>query len=278
MRVRILIPIAVLAFLLVAGAAISGPRDTAMHVTRLGGNSVLAQPYVDRFLRYVENAVGWTPSTMKGSFLVTKKNVLEFIAKAKPGMAIMEPPLYFEYRKAWQLEPIVQLESKDLVSERLHLVVKDAAFKELADLKGKRLWTTLADYPAYLSRIVLGGQVDAARHFRLSQVGQAMKGARGVLRGDCEAVILDDDQFAEAKKIEGGKALRTIYDSQTLPALPVVVFGAAFTPKEREAMAKTLMEMCGTPKGGAICKKMRIGRFAPLNTPLFNSIQKRYGD
>jgi hypothetical protein len=267
-----------LAVLLVSTMVHSGPRDVAIHITRLGGNSVLAQPYVDRFLRYVESAAAWTTSSMTGSFQISKSKAIAYVAKAKPGIGIMEPPLYFEYRQAWQLQLILQAESKDLVSERLHVVVKDPAFKGIADLKGKRLWTTLAEHPKYLSRIVLNDQVDAPRHFVLRQVDQAMKGARSVLRGDCDATILDGEQLARAREIEGGKNLRIIHDSPALPALPVVIFGSALSAADRAALVRVLLEMCGSAKGRGICQKMHIGRFAPLNAALFNDLQKRYGE
>jgi len=267
-----------LAALFAAPMAVSGPKDIAMHLTRLGGNSVLAQPYVDEFLRYIESAAGWAPGTMAGTFHVSKKGAIAYVARARPGIGIMEPPLYFEYRQAWQLEIILQAESNDLVADRLHVVVQDPAVKELADLKGRRLWTTLADYPRYLSRVVLGGQVDAAAHFALKPVHQALTGARGVLRGDCDAAILDDDQFAKAREMEGGKNLRAIYDSPALPPLPVVVFGTALTVAERQALVKALIGMGGNSEGAAICRRMHIGRFSELNSALFGDIQKRYGE
>ena len=268
----------VLAVLVAATTTISGPKVIAIHITRLGGNSVLAQPYVDSFLRYIESAVGWAPAAMDGSFHVSKKNAIAYVARAQPGIGIMEPPLYFEYRQAWQLQLILQAESRDLVADQLHVVVKDPAVKGLADLKGKRLWTTLADYPRYLSKVVLDGQVDAAGFFALNHVHSALAGARGVLRGDCEAAILDDDQLARAKEMEGGKNLRTIFDSPALPPLPVVVFGAALTAEERQVLARALLGMSGTSEGAAICRKMHIGRFAEANTALFDNIQKRYGE
>jgi ABC-type phosphate/phosphonate transport system substrate-binding protein len=266
-----------LAMLLATEVAYSRPRDVAIHVTRLGGNTTLAQPYVDSFLRYVESATGWTPYSMTGSFQISKTGAIAYVAKAKPGIGIIEPPLYFENRHAWQLQPILQTESKKLVSDRLHVVVKDPAIRVLTDLKGKRLWTTLAEHPKYLSRIVLNGQADAAGLFILRRVDSAMKGARSVLRGDCEATILDDEQLTKAKKIQGGRNLRVIYDSPPLPALPVVAFGTVLSAQERAMLTKVLLEMCGSSKGAGICKKMRIGRFAPLDTALFADLQKRYG-
>ena len=278
MRNRIIVAAVALAVLCAAAAALAGPRDAAINVTRLGGDSAAAQPYITKFLRYLESEAGWPAGSGKGSFLLTRKEALSYIESAKPGFGMIDPPLYFEIRTSAQLQPILQVESKDLYSERLHVVVKDPAFKTLADLKGKRLWSTIAEYPRYLSKVVLGGQVDAASHFELKQIGQALKGVRAVLRGDCDATLLDDEQLAKAKEIAGGGGLRTVYSSPVLPPIPVVVFGATYPAADREALVKAFKAMCGTSEGGAICKEMHIQKIVPFNSAAFGDAQKRYGE
>ncbi len=264
--------------ILAAVPASAGPKDIAIHVTRLGGDSASAQPFVDRFLRYIEGKTGWTTGSTKGSFLVNRKEATAFVTGTKPGIGMMDPPLYFEMRKTWNLQPILQVESAELVSPRMHVVVKDPAIRTLSDLAGKRLWTLLADYPAYLSKVVLDGQVDASSHFVLKQVGQALRGAKAVLRGDCEATILDDEQLAKAKEITGGQDLRAIYSSPALPAIPVVLFGTDLPPADRDALVKALKPMCGTPDGGAVCREMHIGRFVPVDAATFDAALGRFGN
>ncbi|MBI5528294.1 MAG: PhnD/SsuA/transferrin family substrate-binding protein [Deltaproteobacteria bacterium] len=263
--------------LLPAAAAFAGRHDVVVHVTRLGGDSASAQPYLDRFLRYLESQAGWPAGSAKGSFTVTRKEMTSYISSAEPGIGMLEPQAYIELKKGLNLEPIVQVESKDLVSDKFHLVVKDPAIKSLADLKGKRLWTTLADYPGYLSKVVLGGQVQAASHFELKQIGQALKGVRGVLRGDCDATVLDDEQLAKAREIEGGKDLRTIHSSERLPHIPIVAIGTDLPAAERATLIKVFTGLCGTEKGAAICKEMHIERFVPINAAVFRDAEKRFG-
>lgn len=265
-----------LAFSVQGAQALAGPRDFVSFVTRLGGDPEAAQPYIAKFLDYLEGPAGWPKGSTKGSFLTTRKEALAYIESSKPGLGMMEPQLYLELRKTHALTPIAQVVSPDLASERLHLVVKDPAIKDLADLKGKRLHTTLADAPQYLSRVVLSGKVDAAQHFQIKGVGQAMKGARALLRGEADATLLDDEQLAAARKLEGGAALRSIHDSPALPPLLVVVFGKALKPEEQKKLSKVLTEMCGTPKGGEVCKEMHITKFAPVSSPALADAQKRY--
>ncbi|MCS6915716.1 MAG: PhnD/SsuA/transferrin family substrate-binding protein [Myxococcales bacterium] len=266
----------VLAVALAAVPAEAGPRDFAIYVTRLGGDPEAAQPYIEKFLAYLEQAIGWPRGSASGKFLTTRKEALAYIDSAAPGLGLLEPSLYLELRRSHGLEPLVQVVSKDLVSERLHLVVKDPSIRTLSDLKGKRLWTTLADAPVYLSRIVLDGRVDAASHFELKAIGQAMKGVRGVLRGEADATLLDEEQLRAAQKLDGGAQLRSVYDSQPLPPMPVVAFGKSLKEEERRRLARALLEMCGTPKGAEVCREMHITRFAPVQGQAFLAAQKRY--
>jgi len=261
-----------------APAALAGPRDIAIHVTRLGGDAASAQPYVDRFLRYVERAAGWEAGSMKGRFLVTKREATEYIAAAQPGIGMLEAPLFFELRAKHELQPVLQVESAELNTKTLHVVVKDPAIQDLAALKGRKVWTTLAEYPAYLSKVVLDGKADAAADWKLKPIGQALRGVRGVLRGDCDATLLDDEQLAKAKEITGGADLRAIYTSPALPPIPVVTFGSVLPAADRDALVQALQAMCDTPDGGAICREMHIGRLVPVDEAVFTAARTRLGD
>ena len=166
----------------------------------------------------------------------------------------------------------------DLVERLESYLARIALAANLQPVLAEAFLTLLHDRWRHKTLAMLGGQVDAAAHFALKPVHQALTGARGVLRGDCDAAILDDDQFARAREMEGGKNLRAIYDSPALPPLPVVVFGTALTVAERQALVKALIGMGGNSEGAAICRRMHIGRFSELNSALFGDIQKRYGE
>lgn len=245
------------------------------HVTRLGGDSAAAQPFIDKFLRYLEDKLGWPTGESQGRFHPTRKEALAFIDTEKPGFGLLEPAVYFELRKPKRLEAVAQIESKELVTGRLHLVVKDAALKSPSDLGGKSLCSTLADQPRYLSRIVFEGKLDAASHFSLQPVRQAIKGVRNVLKGECSATLLDDDMLVAAAKLEGGAELRAISVSPPLPPAVLVAFGKT-TAVEKKKLVTQLTSMCADPVGQAICQEMRIARFVPVDQKLFADAAKSY--
>lgn len=254
----------------------AGAKDFAVYTTRLGGDSESAQPYIDKFAAQLETALKWPKGSVKGSFLPSRKEALAYLTAKQPGFGVMEPALYFELRKEQKLESVVQIDSADLNAGKLHLVVKDPALKSLADLKGKRLMTGLADSPKYLGRVVLGLKDDPTTYFSLKGTGVATKGVRAVLRGEADATLLDDGQLEAAKKMEGGDALRTIYSSPALPPVVVVTLGPALSADERKKLAQALLTMCGTPDGAAVCKEMHIGKFTPVSTDLFKTAQTKF--
>jgi ABC-type phosphate/phosphonate transport system substrate-binding protein len=243
----------------------------------MGGDSATAQPFIERFLRYLEGELGWPAASIKGSFLSTRREATTFVTGTQPGIGMLDPQLYFEMRKDWNLQPILQVESADLYSKKLNVVVKDPAISGLSGLAGRKLWTTLADYPKYLGKVVLDGKVDPST-ITLKHIGQALKGVRGVLRGDCDATVLDNDQLAKAREIPGAQDLRVIHSSAALPPIPVVVFGTGLSGADKDALAKALLAMCGSAKGAPICKEMFIGRFKALDKAAFGDAEKKMGE
>lgn len=262
------------AFLLQTAAGLAGPRDFAIYSTRLGGDAETAKPYVDKLAAYIEKTAGWPKDSTKGQFFVSKKDVLAGIEQQKPGFAFVEPQLYLELQKASKLEVVAGVDSAELNTTKLNVVVKDPAYKSLADLKGKKVWTTLADWPRYLSHVVFGGK--GPTNLELKQIGAVTKGARAVIKGDADATLLDDQQLEEMKKLDGGAALRSIYSSPKLPTLLVVTFGATAAGGDKQSLAKLLTGMCSTPDGGPVCKDMRITKFVPVDNATIKAAREAY--
>lgn len=256
-------------------AAQAGPSDFAIYALRLGGEPEAAQPYIDRMAGEIERAAGWAKGAAKGRFLTSRKELAGFMDAQKPGFGILEPWVYFELRQSQKLDLVVAVDSADLNSPKLHVVVKDPAWKTLADLKDKKLWTHLADSPAYLGQVVLDGKQPAQTHFQLKQVGSALKAARAVLRGEADAALLDDEQLAMAQKLEGGAGLRVLYSSTPLPPVVVVAFGAVLPQDKQKDLRKALLNLCaGT--GAATCKEMHISKFVAPDNKLFQEAQRRF--
>ena len=256
--------------------AFAGGRDFTVSTTRLGGDPESAQPYIDKFAGHLEKLANFPKGSLKGVFAPSRKEALTDINARKPGFGVLDPWLYFDLRAAQNLEAIAEVRSAELNSAHFYVVVKDPGWKTLDDLQGKRLWTHLAEYPQYLSRVVLDGKGAAETRFALKQVGNVMKAVRAVLHGEADAAIVDESQLEAAKKLDGGAALRVLYASTPQPPAVLVVFNGNVAPADKQPLAKAVLTLCGTKEGGEICAEMHISRFVELDKTLFSAAQKRY--
>jgi ABC-type phosphate/phosphonate transport system substrate-binding protein len=275
--VRVLtLSLLVLASGLVPRSAAAGPKDFAIFTPGMGGDPETARPYIEKFAQFLDKALGWPPGSAKGTFYVGRKEALSGVASQKPGFGVLEPSLYLELRKGQKAEVLAQVDSPDLNSQHLYVVAKNPAYKSLPDLAGKKLWTTLADSGRYLSNVVLDGKGPAETRFALKQVGIYTKAVRAVLRGEADATVLNDQQLAEAKKMEGGAELRVVYQAPPLPALVVVTLDGGLPGGEAQKLTRVLLQMCGEPAGSEICKQMHIEKFIAANAAVLSAAQKRY--
>lgn len=256
-------------------ASAAPPHDFSIYAIRMGGDAAQAKPYVDRFARHLETVTGWPTASSNGAFFTSRKEAVAALDAQKPGWAVVEPSLYFELRKSHKAVAVAQVVSSDLNTAQLHVIVKDPAIKSLSDLSGKRVWTQLADAGKYLSNVVFDGKGAAETRFQLKQVGVVTKGIRAVIRGEADATLVDPDQLVEAKKMEGGADLRSVYTSEALPGLLVVAF-PQLAAADQKKLSTALIGMCATANGGPVCKEMHIQKFEAVNSAQLSTTEKRY--
>ncbi|MDB4968129.1 MAG: hypothetical protein JWN44_3818 [Myxococcales bacterium] len=256
-----------------SGVAFAGGRDFIVEHAGAGANAANAQPYIDQFLRVAEQASGWPANAAKGEWVDDAPSAEKAITEKKPGFAILDPEVYFELRKRDALEPIGVVRGKTFNKGHYSLVVKDPAFKTLADLKGKKLISNHLASVKYINKVAFDGKVDVAKDFAMTRTAQPSKPIKSVAKGESDAALIDDEQLAQMKEL--APDLKVIWTSPALPPTPVVAFTKNVTPADRAAFAKALPKLCDD-KGKAICESMFIDKFAPVDKATFADATKRF--
>jgi ABC-type phosphate/phosphonate transport system substrate-binding protein len=265
----------VAAFLLVSSTtSFAGGRDFIAEHAGAGANAENAQPYIDQFLRLTETMTGWPANSAKGAWVDDEKAAEKAIAERKPGFAILDPEVFLELRKREALEPIAEVKGKTFNKGHYSLVVKDTAFKSLADLKGKKLISNHLTSAKYVSKVAFDGKIDVDKEFTVVKTAQPSKPLKAVTRGEADAALIDDEQLAQMKEL--APDLKVIWTSPALPPTPVVAFTKNSTPADRVAFAKALPKLCEDPKGKPVCESMFIDKFAPADKAAFAEAAKKY--
>lgn len=266
----------VIGLTLIAAPAFAGSHDFVIEHEGAGGNSQTAQPYIDQFLRYAEQALKWPAGSAKGQFAATKADALQLIAQLNPGFGIVDPWVFLDLHDKHDLVPIAAVEGENQFKGHLSVVVQAGKYKSLAELKGKTLVSNYLQDPKFLSKVVFDGKLDAATYFQLQPTASPLKGIKGVANGQVDATLVDDKQLASMKSLPVAGQLKVIHTSPALPTTPAVAFAKNTTPAEREAFAKMLLGMCKDPKGAEVCKALQIERFTPADKAAYEAAVRKY--
>ena len=258
-----------------SGVAFAGPRDFVVEHAGVGGTAEQAAPYLEQFLKYTEEKLGWKNAKSK-FFPEPDAEFKKYLETEKPGLGMIDPDQFLEMAKKDKLELIATVEGKNQSLGHLTLVAKDPV-ASLEATKGKSLASTHLQSAKFLSKVVFDGKLDAEKHFgKLDPKGSALKVAKAVTNGDAELGLLSDEEMAWLKT-SPYSTLKTVWTSGALPPMSVVAWGKISTEKDREDFRKMLLGMCTDPKGADVCKNLDITKFGPPDKSSYDAAMKKYG-
>jgi ABC-type phosphate/phosphonate transport system substrate-binding protein len=265
-----------LSSLLLGGTAFAGPRDFVVEHAGAGGTSQQAAPYIAKFLRHAETALGWPANSLNGEFFAEPNDAAKYIGEKKPGFGMVDPDVLLALKKRENLQVLASADSKNNLG-KLHLVVKSPAYKSIDDLKGKTVISNHLQSPKYLMKVVFDGKIgEPDKYFgKMVEAPGMLKGVKAVDRGEADAVLLSDAEVASISKTTYPD-LKVIWSSAELPPMAVVAFGKNAQPKDVEAFKKMLLGMCSDPKGAEVCKDLDITKFTPPADAAYQAAQKKF--
>jgi hypothetical protein len=261
-----------IALVLLGGNAFAQSHNFVVELGHVGGDEQAAQPYIDQFMRYAEQAMHWPASSARGRFVTKQPEAVAYIDQEKPVFGILDPEVFLDLHKKYELTALASVQIKDHQINHLSVVVKNPAYKSLADLKGKKIVSNHLGNAKYLSRVAFGSAgLDFAKDFTLEPTASPLKGLKAVRDGAADATIVDDGQLAKLKEFDPG--LRAIDKSPQLPPTAVVSFG---NQSDAGNFTKMLMKMCTDAKGADVCKNLFIEKFTPPDRAAYDAAIRKY--
>lgn len=238
------------------------------------GSTSQAKPVLDKFLRHIESASGLPAGSMKGEYHNTLSGCLAYIKKSNPLLGVFDLPTFLAHRKALKLQPMACMGSA--TGQSYHLLVREGSFKDLGALKGKTLYVTLDDM-TFVSKVVLGGKVDAAKHFKVKTSRRPLKGIRKVARGKAEATLVDAMARDHLKELDLPAKLVSIHSSPGMPGLTMAVLGTAkANPTVVKKITAALPKLC-SGDGKKMCKTFQVTAFTKVKQAIYRRLAKKYG-
>jgi len=215
------------------------------------GSAAQAQPYVEKFVTMAAKQNGW--SAAKGQYHTTRNNADAFISSDKPHYGILSLAAFLDYKGRQGAEVIGQASVARAGGQQYFLVSKSSS--DLAGCKGKALATDHADDAKFIEKVVAKGAFKLG-DFTLTKTTRPVQTLKKVIGDDAVCALIDDAQFEELRKIEGGSAVKSVWSSDKLPPMVVVAFPSA-PAAEKKAFQSSLGKLC-EGDGKAACTEVGI--------------------
>lgn len=233
------------------------------------GGAAQAQPFIDKLMGVVARLNGWTAGA--GKYVTKRDAAEEYIHGSDPHFGILSLAAFLGIGAKHKLEVIGLAEVAQAGGREYHIISKNAA--DLAGCKGKTLATDHADDPRFIEKVVSGGTFLLA-DFTLVATTRPVQTLKKVTSGEAECALVDDAQFAELPKIDGGAGVKSVWKSAKLPPMVVVAFPAA-PAEERKAFQANMSKIC-QGEGKTVCQEAGIAAFKTASASDYAAVTAAY--
>jgi len=271
MRARLVALAAVSASLVAVAAPCFAGTDIKILILREHGvgSAAQIQPHIDEFVAIVQKKLGW--GTAKGSYFSDRKTAESFIDSDKPQYGMLSLSAYLALNKSRNLEVLGQVSASRLGGHQYFVISKTA--KDLSGCKGQTLATDLGDDTKFIDKVVSGGEFKLA-DFTVDATKRPLEGIHKVIKDEAKCALIDDAQLAELSGISGGKDVKQVWTSATLPSMPLVALPSA-SASDKAALKAMLSSIC-QDDGKKACSAADIQSLNPASNDDYKAVRVAY--
>ncbi len=271
--------LALIASLLAPVIASAAPDSAPIVVCYPGGpiSAKDANAAMESMLRVVERVGQWQAGSLHSVFTAKADECKKLMDEKQPKFAITSLGIFLEQRERHHLVPVVQPKIKGRTSEQYRVIVQQGKFTSLDQLKGKTLGGTVLDESAFIGKIVFAGNYDPGSYFELKPSNQAIRALRSLVKGELDAVILNEQQYNGLASLNLGTPVEAIFTSAEIPLMGMVADGKSSTADERNRLGHALAAMCADAEGKKLCEMFGVDAFAIVDPAQYEPMVELWG-
>lgn len=202
---------------------------------------------------------------------------LEFLGTHPDSFVLGSTGFFLAQREALGLHPLARVSLPDGREEQYFLVASEGSASALADLEGKKVvGTPFHEAPAFLDRIVFGGEIESGAFFDAEPTGRPLSALRKLSSGDIDAVFLNAPQFASLEALPLDAELATVFESAPISSVGLMRLDSEVTRSHAGAMKEAIIELSQTEEGRELCQNFGIAGFAAVDEEAVAALVKRF--
>lgn len=233
------------------------------------GSATQAQPFVDKLVGVAKEKNGWSEG--KGSYFTDRKAAEAFADSSKPQFGLMSLAAFLAMKDARKLETIGTVEVKGAGGQQYFIVSKSAT--DLAGCKSGKLATDWSDDSKFIDKVASGGAFKLA-DFTIEATKRPLQAPKMVIKDEAKCALIDDAQFAELGKMDGGSAVKAVWTGAKLPPMAVVAFPTA-DKATKDAFKNSLSSLC-QGSGKEACGEIGIQSLKPADDAAYAQVLAAY--
>ncbi len=228
------------------------------------GSAAAAQPHVEALMQVAAKHNQWP--AVESRYFADRPGASRFIAERSPHFGILSLPTFLQLQEPRSLRVLGEVQAPKAGGQQFFIVSKTAT--SLQACKGAGLATTYAGEPRFIEQVVAQGAYRLGE-FEVQAQRRPLQPIKRVIRGQSKCALIDDAQKEALAHVEGGAALKAVWQSAKLPGMVVVAFPTSSAELQARFRA-SLPTLCEA--GRAACERVGIasigradaGRYKPV--------------
>jgi hypothetical protein len=231
----------------------------------------------EQLVQHLAGATGLDPAQFAGAYFNDNQQAVTFLKTHRDAFILGGLGFYLPQRKTLGLVPLARLRAEGGSDERFAVVVKKGRFKSLDDLRGKTLWgSVLFDDARYVDRFAFANKLQAAKWFDVRPTPRPLSAVRKLESDAADAVLLNRAQLDALKQLPLFAGLEIIHTSDPVPTVGLMLIPTPRTKAVQDKIVKSVLQLCGTPKGKGVCQGVGIAGFDPASAESLDPVVKKY--
>ncbi len=242
----------------------AGPIDTNAAQEAMGS----IMKVVQRLGKLPENSFSTT-------FVASMEECYKELAEKKAQYIFPSSELYLSKQAEYGLEPLVKPFVSAVPFDNYYMIIKKDTFKNLEELKGKKVGGAVLEEPTFLKKVVFQNKLDPVTYFSLVKTPRPVKALRDLTKGKLDAVMVNAQQYNAMKSLPFFEELSVVYTSPNIMQLGLVA--SKYAQADVKEKVKTALEkLCSDDEGKGLCQTFGVEQFVKTKRAEYADLERVY--
>ena len=232
---------------------------------------------IDQFIQHLADMASLDRDNIEGQYFNQISTAVDTVKNYNNIYILGSTGFFLAHRADMKLVPLTTLSMGGTDTEKYYVIVKKGAYIDLDGLKGHTLsGNVLYEDVRFINRIIFNGKIDIDTYFKPTPTLRPLSALRKLNTGGVDAVLVNEMQYRALQTMPLFKEIDTVYISQPIPALGLMMNDTAVNNGIRDRVVTAVGQMCAIDEGRDICRNFGLEGFNPIKEGQLSDVLRKY--